>query len=137
MYSPATKSGGEGAGLEVVGVEAEVGGQLLGAVFAAVGGGVEGVGKGQTVGIVLGALVHGPGRGVDYADDVALVVGDVGVIDVIGGDVALGSLVAVEFVICEQVGAEVVAAAQGVRLIDMSMVACHMQLRVVTVKIVK
>ena len=131
------EGGDEGAGLEIVGVEAEVGGELLGAVFAAVGGGVGGVGERQAVGIVVGGLLEDAGTRVHDAYDVALIVGDVGVIDVIGGDVALGSLVAVEFVICEQVGAEVVAAAQGVRLIDMSMVACHMQLRVVTVKIVK
>ena len=115
------EGGGEGAGFEVVGVEAEVGGQLLGAVFAAVGGGVGGVGKGQAVGIVAGVLIEragyrgdGVGGGVVHADDVALVVGDVGMEIVIGGDVTLGELVALELVVFKQIGADVIAAAQSV-----------------------
>ena len=102
------EGGGEGAGFEVVGVEAEIGGQLLGAVFAAVGGGVGGVGEGQSVGVVLGVLLPGALGGVYHADDIALVVGDVGVVDAVGGDVAFGSLVAVELFVCELGGTKVV-----------------------------
>lgn len=73
------------AGGEVVEVQAEVGGELFGAVFAAVGGGSGRCGVGQPVGIVVGELLESVGRGVVDADDVALVVGDVGVEYIVAG----------------------------------------------------
>ena len=65
------ESGDEGAGLEIVGVEAEVGGERLGAVFAAVGGGAGGVGEGQAVGVVAGVLLE--------VEEVVFLIGDIAV----------------------------------------------------------
>ena len=73
------------AGGEVVEVQAVGGREFFGTVFAAVYGRRGRRGVRQAVGIVVGELLESVGRGVVDADNVALIVGNVGVEYIVAG----------------------------------------------------